>query len=70
MIVRLHGRLDRRARQLLRSRGDDDGEPLRVALIAGLARLSVIEILRADGTELSETEQTHVRAAIAALEGE
>lgn len=46
----------------LTSRHDDGGEPLQQYWYA-----SRLQITRADGSELSATEQAHVRAAIAAL---
>jgi hypothetical protein len=69
MIVHLPHRPSAALRRLIASRHDDGGEPLQQRWIGvgGLARLSVT---RADGTELSATEQAHVRAAIAALGGD
>jgi hypothetical protein len=49
-------------RRLIASRHDDGGEPLQQYWYA-----SRLQITRADGSELSATEQAHVRAAIAAL---
>lgn len=45
----------------LRSRHDDDAKPLRVR-----QRGPDVDVLRADGAELSELEQRHVRATLAA----
>jgi hypothetical protein len=66
VIVHLPHRPSAKLRRLIASRHDDGGEPLQQSWVGdgAMARLSVT---RADGTELSATEQAHVRAAIAAL---
>jgi hypothetical protein len=62
MIIDLPHRPSAALRRLIASRHDAGGEPLQQRWLGGR-----LQITRADGTELSATEQAHVRAAIAAL---
>ena len=53
--------------RLLRSRHDDGARPLRVTRRHLWGAAERLEITRGDGTELSDAEAAHVRAALAAL---
>lgn len=66
MIITLHGAMSLRLLRLLTTRNDLNTLPLRVSQRVATEGQLVLEITRADGSDLSDTETAHVRGLTAA----